>query len=63
VPLLERLRDSYCALLARRPVKDTGEILAQVEVALVMAEGLRTFSSAVSGITWNQIPEAGPCLA
>jgi hypothetical protein len=36
---LERLRDSYCALLAgKKPVKDDDEILAQVEAALTQAE-------------------------
>ena len=31
---LERIRDSYCALLAGKPVKDDGEILTLVEAAL-----------------------------
>jgi hypothetical protein len=36
---LERLRDSYCAMLAgKKPVKDDDEILAQVEAALTQAE-------------------------
>jgi hypothetical protein len=35
VAALERVRDSYCALLAgRKPVKHDDEILARVEAAL-----------------------------
>jgi hypothetical protein len=32
--VMERIRDSYCALLAGNHVKDDDEILAQVETAL-----------------------------
>jgi hypothetical protein len=34
VVVMERIRDSYRALLAGKPVKDDDEILAQVETAL-----------------------------
>jgi hypothetical protein len=35
---LKRLRDSYCALLAGKTVKDDDEILMQVEAALTQAD-------------------------
>jgi hypothetical protein len=36
---LQRLRDSYCALLAdEKPIEDKDEILAQVEAALTQAK-------------------------
>jgi hypothetical protein len=38
VVVVERIRDSYRALLAGKPVKDNDEILAQVETALQNAE-------------------------
>lgn len=38
---LKRLRDSYCALLAGKPVKDDDELLMQVEAALRQADKAR----------------------
>lgn len=42
VVVMERLRDSYRALLAGNPVKDQDEILAQVETALQNGEKAKT---------------------
>jgi hypothetical protein len=36
--VLKRLRESYCAVLAGKPVRDDDEILAQVEAVLQRAE-------------------------
>jgi hypothetical protein len=36
--VLKRLRDSYCALLAGKPVKADDKILAQIEAVLQGAE-------------------------
>ena len=41
VVVMERIRDSYRALLAGKPVKDDDEILAQVETALQNAAGAK----------------------
>lgn len=42
VVVVERIRDSYRALLAGKPVKDDDEILAQVESALQNAARAKT---------------------
>ena len=42
VAVMERIRDSYRALLAGKPVKDDDEILAQVETALQNAAKAKT---------------------
>jgi hypothetical protein len=47
VAALQRIRDSYCALLAGKPVRNEDEILAQVASALTGVEKKpRTFSKA-----------------